>query len=407
MERWRKELYVLWLSNFIVNLGFSLIMPFLPFYVQQLGVSDAGGVEFWTGAIFAANFVTMTIFSPIWGAVADRTGRKLQMLRSGFGMAAVVGLMGLAGSVWQLLGLRLLQGIFAGFIPASTAYIAANVPRERAGWALGFLQTAGAGGMIIGPLVGGILARAIGSYRPIFFLTAAACFVAGLVVLVVIREQFTPPPHTQGLSFAAELRQNLRQTAANPVLLAMMVVNFFNFFGLQTAEPILSLFLKTLNTPAQWVDVAAGAVFSASGIANVIAAPIMGRYGDRIGFRRVLMVSLGGISIIYLLQTFVQSAWELLALRFLLGIFLGGAFPAASALVSRAAGREFQGRAFGLVNSAIFIGDVVGPLAGGSIAVLWGQRMVFPVTALALLFNLFWVRRMVPAAVDQPEARAS
>lgn len=396
LERWRKELYVLWVCNFVVNLGFSLVMPFLPFYVQELGVTEARQVELWTGAIFAANFVTMTFFSPIWGAVADRTGRKLQMLRSGFGMALVVGLMGLARNVWQLLGLRLLQGVFSGFIPASTAYMAANVPQERAGWALGVLQTAGAAGTVIGPLVGGLLARAIGGYRPIFFLTAGACFLAGLVVLLVIRERFTPPPHAGQTSFVAELRQDLRQTAANPVLLAMMVVYFFNFFGLQTVEPILTLFLQTLDTPAEWVDVMAGAIFSASGIANVIFAPLLGRVGDRVGYKRVLIYALGGASALYLLQGLVNSAWQLLVLRFLLGVCLGGGFPAANALVARAAGREFQGRAFGLVNSAIFIGDVVGPLVGGLVASAWGHQMVFPVTAAALMFNLLWVQRKVP-----------
>lgn len=394
MEAWRRNLYVLWISNFTVQAGFSLVIPFLPYYVAQLGGGDEAKVQLWSGLIFAANFVTMTIFSPIWGAVSDRTGRRPQMLRSGYGMAGAVALMGLATSVWQLLGLRLAQGVFSGFIPAATAFTAANTPPQYTGYALGFLQTGGSAGNILGPLLGGVLARALGSYRPIFFLTGAACVLAATLVLLFVREEFSPPPGGPGRQgYLADLRE----VAGNQVLLGMAVVYFFNFFAIMTVEPVLTLFLRKLDTPAQWVDLAAGAIFSASGAAQVLTAPYLGRHGDRLGHRRILLVCLSLSALFYLLQSLVTAAWHLLLLRFLVGACLGGIFPSASALVARSAGKALQGRAFGLTNMAVFIGMVLGPLVGGGVAATLGQRAVFPVTALAILVNLVWVYRMVPA----------
>lgn len=401
LERWRRNLYLLWIGNFTVQAGFSLVMPFLPYYVASLGVGDEKAVQMWSGLIFAANFVTMAIFSPIWGAAADRTGRRRQMLRSGFGMAGVVALMGLVTSPWQLLGLRLLQGVASGFVPAAVAFAAANTPVESTGFALGLLQTGGAAGSIVGPLLGGVLAKTLGSYRPIFFLTALACVVAATLVLFLLREDFTPPARSRKQSFLGDLRE----TAANQMVFAMSVVYFINFFAIMTAEPILSLFLRKLDIPTHWVDLAAGIIFSSSGVANVITAPFLGRHGDRIGFRRILIACLSASAVLYALQAFVTAAWQLLILRFLLGACLGGIFPSANALVARSAGRELQGRAFGLTNTAVFIGNFLGPIVGGAVASAWNQRAVFGVTALAIVVNLVWIYRMVPA--DRPTGAAA
>lgn len=400
MAEWRRNLYLLWVCNFIVQTSFSLVIPFLPYYVAQLGVGSEPQIQWWSGLIFAANFVTMTVFSPIWGAVADRTGRRRQMLRSGYGMAVVVSLMGLAASPWHLLGLRLLQGVFSGFIPAAVAFMAASAPPSHTGYALGLLQTGGAAGSIIGPLLGGLLAKALGTYRPIFFLTGLGCATAATLVLLLVRERFTPLPPGQGNGFWAGLRQMVR----NPALVTLCAVYFFNYFAIMTAQPVISLFLHHLDTPAEWVDLAAGLIFSATGVAQLLAAPLLGRRGDRLGYRRVLLICTAASAALYLVQSFVTAAWQLLALRFLVGACLGGIQPSASALVARAAGREGQGRAFGLTNMAVFIGTVLGPLAGGAVAAALGTRAVFAVTAAVMGLSLLWVAARVPA--DLQGARA-
>lgn len=385
MERWRRDLYILWVCSFIVQMGFSLIMPFLPLYLEELGVQGSA-VELWAGFIFSANFVVMAIVSPIWGALSDRVGRKPMMLRSAFGMGVVVALMGLAQTPWHLLGLRFLQGLAAGFIPAATAYMASVVPREQAGQALGLLGTGNVAGSILGPLVGGVLARVMG-YRPIFFVTAVSCLLAGAIVLMLINERFTPVKQAAKGGFGAGLGA-VRQY---PVVMAMAVVLFMNMFSILTAEPILARYLRMLSAPEDWVALLSGLVFSITGIATLLVAPQVGKLSDRIGSRRLLAISLGGASVMYLLQGFATAVWHMVALRFVLGLFTGGLMPAANGLIARTVPREMQGRVFGFTSSAIFIGNTAGPLVGGTVAATFGLRSVFPVTGALLLLDLVWV----------------
>ncbi|MFZ5827947.1 MAG: MFS transporter [Bacillota bacterium] len=401
MERWRRDLYILWICSFIVQMGFSLIMPFLPLYLEELGVQGPA-VEMWAGVIFSANFVVMAIVSPIWGSLSDRVGRKPMMLRSAFGMAAVVALMGLAQTPWHMLGLRLLQGLAAGFIPAATAYMASVVPRERAGHALGLLGTGNVAGSILGPLVGGLLAKGMG-YRPIFFVTALSCLVAGAIVLLLVRERFTPVERTERGGFAAGLAA-VRQY---PVVMAMTVVLFMNMFSILTAEPVLARYLRMLEAPEDWVALLSGLVFSVTGIATIIVAPQVGKLSDRIGSRRLLAIALGGASVMYLLQGFATAVWQMVALRFVLGLFTGGLMPAANGLIARTVPKEMQGRVFGLTSSAIFIGNTVGPLVGGVVASTFGIRAVFPVTGALLLLDLIWVLAAVREERQPAPARAT
>ncbi|HWI61237.1 MAG TPA: MFS transporter [Symbiobacteriaceae bacterium] len=384
-QTWQRDLYILWACNFVLQMGFSLIMPFLPLYLEELNVHGPA-VDLWSGIILSANFVVMAIFSPIWGGLSDRTGRKPMMLRSAFGMAAVVWVMGLATSVWHLLGLRLLQGVAAGFIPATMAYMAGIVPRERSGYALGLLGTGATAGVILGPLAGGILSQWIG-YRPIFFLTSLSCLVAGVVVALTIKEQFTPKPRVKGEGIMGDFRLVGRY----PIVLAMTVVLFMNTFSVLTAEPVLARFLKTLDAPLAWVSFLSGLVFSMTGVANLLVAPVAGKLSDRLGSKSLLVACLSGSAVLYIVQGFATATWQMIALRFILGIFTGGLMPAVSGLIARTAPRDLQGRIFGLTNSAIFLGNTLGPLVGGTVAAQFGLRAVFPVTGALLLADLAWV----------------
>lgn len=399
LEPWQRDLYILWACAFVTQLGFSLIMPFLPLYLEELGVHGSA-VELWSGVIFSANFVMMAIVSPIWGALSDRFGRKPMMLRSAFGMGFVVWLMGLITSPWQLLGLRLLQGLVSGQMPASTAYLAGIVPREKSGQALGFFGTGAVAGTVLGPLVGGVLSQWVG-YRPIFFITSVSCFVSGVVMLLTIHEKFTPIPRKQGEG----LRSDFGLLKRYPLVLVMAVVLFMNMFSVLTAEPILARFLQTLKAPAEWVSLLSGVVFSMTGVATMIVAPVAGRLSDKFGSRRLLVVCLGGASLLYVAQGFATATWQMILLRFVLGLFTGGLMPAVNGLIARAVPREVQGRIFGLTNSAIFLGNTAGPLVGGVIAATFGLKSVFPVTGALLLLDLAWVAASVrdPAPDSQTQ----
>lgn len=401
-EQWRRDLYILWISCFTVGLGFSMVMPFLSLYLEELGV-EGSAVDMWSGIIFSANFLVMAVVSPFWGAMSDRVGRKPMMLRSAFGMGLVIWMMGLVHNPWQLLALRLLQGLTAGYIAVATSYMASKAPREHAGQALGMLGTGHVTGNILGPLAGGVLADMMG-YRPIFFITSISCFLAGLMVLLLIHEDFKPSPK------AAESDRTSQQHIFSqyPVVLPMMGVLFLNTFSVLTVEPILARFLQTLAAPAGALSFLSGLVFSMTGVANVLVAPRMGRLSDRIGSRQLLLVCLGGGAVLYVLQGFATAVWHMILLRFLLGLFTGGLMPVANGLLARAVPRDVQGRVFGFSQTAISLGQTLGPLAGGAVAASFGIKSVFPLTGALLVVDLLWVlnaiRDEVPRVSAQPQA---
>jgi MFS transporter, DHA1 family, multidrug resistance protein len=401
-QNWERQLWLIWSAVFVMNAGFSLIMPFLPLYVKEMGARGSQ-VELWTGLIFSANFITAAISLPFWGSVADRFGRRPMMIRAGVGMGIVVSLMGLATQPWQLLVLRLLQGTTVGFMPAAIAYMTTITPRERTGYMLGMVQTANTAGTILGPFLGGVLASFMG-HRPIFFLTGIACFISAAIAFLFMKEHFTPVAREQRTSSI----QNFRQVLANPVLLAMMLVVLVQQFSVMNSEPIIALYLETLKVPAAMLEFLSGAVFSIVGVADVLASPFLGRRGDRLGYKKVLMICLAGVAVAYTLQGVAMNWWELLAFRFLQGCFVGGVVASANALIAVSAPGGFQGRAFGVSTSFMQMGNFLGPLVGGAIAAGMGFRAVFPITGALCLFNLIWVWKSVPhvRGVDLAEGEA-
>ncbi|MCY0900654.1 MAG: MFS transporter, partial [Firmicutes bacterium] len=190
-RNWKRTLWILWAANFSVTAGMSLVIPFLPLYISTLGIHSLPAIERWSGWVFSAQFITSFLFQPIWGSFADRHGRKIMLLRAGFGMGIVTALMGLVGAVWQLLLLRLVNGIFSGFISMATSLQASITPDAEAGRALGTLQTGAIAGSLIGPLIGGALAEWIG-YKAVFYLTGAFLVLASVIVMVFVKEYREP-----------------------------------------------------------------------------------------------------------------------------------------------------------------------------------------------------------------------
>lgn len=188
---WKRNLAVAWFGCFLTGAAFSLVMPFLPLYVEQLGVTGHSALNMWSGLVFSITFLFSAIASPFWGGLADRKGRKIMLLRSALGMSIIMVLMGLAQNVWQLLILRALLGLLGGFVPNANALIATQIPRHKSGWALGTLSTGAVSGALLGPLAGGFMADIYG-LRPVFFITAAVLFICFIVTLLCIRENFTP-----------------------------------------------------------------------------------------------------------------------------------------------------------------------------------------------------------------------
>ncbi len=389
MEVWKRNLIILWFATFMVQGGMSLILPFLPLYLQQdLGVQSDENLSLWAGLIFGANFFTALIFAPIWGNLADRIGRKVMLLRSAFGMAIITGLMGFVSSPLQLLGLRMLNGIIAGFIPASIALVSTNTPKERAGFALGVLQSGGVAGTILGPAIGGILANFIG-FRLIFIVTGAMLLLAGVLALFMVREINKPNPKEKtGEGYIKDWK---KITASGPML-ALFGTGLMVQFAVMGTAPLLSLYVMDILQEPTYVAFFAGLVASATGVANIFASPILGRLGDRFGSQNILLFSLLGTALITLPIAFAQSIWTLVILRFLLGLFIGGLMPSVNTLIRFFAPKGMESRTYGYSSSMAFIGNMLGPITCAFIADLIQIEAAFIFTSALLFINFFWVR---------------
>lgn len=375
---WKRTLWILWAADFFIAAGMSLVVPFLPLYIDKLGVHNLQEIELWSGWVFSAQFVTSVIFQPIWGRFADRHGRKIMLLRAGFGMGVVTALMGAVGSVWQLFVLRLINGVFSGFISMAVSLQASITPNEHTGQALGMLQTGAIAGNLIGPLLGGILAETFG-FSTVFFLTGGLLVLASVIVMIFVHEEHQPKHIDETNGKAGTLMQ------LKP-LLPIFIASTFTQVGMMSIEPIVSIYAKTLYTGSHLAMVA-GLVVAMSGIANLIGAPTLGRLGDRIGQRKVLTLALGAAACMYIPQALAGNIGVLLVGRFLLGLFIGGMIPSLNTLVKIKAPEELQATAFGFNSSSVFLGNLIGPLIGSSVAATYGIKNVFYVTMIVLLMN--------------------
>ncbi|MDQ0299020.1 DHA1 family multidrug resistance protein-like MFS transporter [Salibacterium salarium] len=394
MINWKKNLYILTVSIFIVMAAMTMIVPFLPLYLQELGVTDPAKVSTWAGLIFGINFFSAFLVSPFWGRLADKHGRRLMVLRSGFGMAIVMILMGFATGPWSLFFFRLLNGTISGFNPASIALISTNTPKEYVGRALGILQAGAVAGSICGPLFGGLMAEIVG-FRMIFNITGIFIALAAFTVLIFVKEDFTPPKNEEKTS----TKQDFKTIAAIKPIPSIYVIIFLIQFGLVGVNPLVSLFVEELSEGMNSAFFA-GLAVSSMGFANMLASPKLGKWSDRKGAQYVLYGSLIGAAICSIPQAFVTELWQLIGMRFFTGLCLGGLLPAANTLIRKLAPEGMESRTYGFSNSFLFLGNMLGPMIGGFIAGFAGIRSLFIISALLLFIGVITMRKQVLPVLD-------
>jgi len=390
MELWQKNLYSLWFAQLIAMLGLSMIIPFLPFYLRELGVTGKEAVKIWSGLIFSAPFMISVFLQPLWGVLGDRYGRKPMVVRAMLGLALGNFLMGFSQSAPQLLILRLFQGILSGFVAPSLALMASCAPREKTGQALGTLQSALVTGMIIGPLLGGVLAHFMG-YRPIFFWTAFFCFAGAIIVMRFVKEEFV----RQERGKRSGLRENLRFVFHSPELRALLILLVLVQLSIVIVAPFLSLYVEYLKFSPEYIGLMTGVVFGITGLANASTAPFWGKRADRIGYRKILRHSLMGISLFSLPQAFVTNVYQLLILRAGLGVFVSGVFPTINTIVQRSTSEKDRGGIYGIFQSALLVGNMAGPLIGGVLAASLGLRSIFLITTVIFFLASIWERKTI------------
>lgn len=402
---WRRNLWAIWAAQILAIVGFSLRVPFLPFYLADLGVRGDEALALWTGMVNAGGAGVMMVAAPLWGILADRHGRRPMLIRAAFAGAATVGLMALATQPWHLLALRLVEGAFTGTVTASTVLVASTTPKARLGYALGMVQTAVFAGASLGPLFGGVLADRIGP-RPTFLAASACLAVSGLLVVVFVRERFVPAPRAARPAAGpppARLRASGGFLLAGPMLVLVGLL-----FGVRMAssavQPIVPLYVLQLAPDIGDASSLAGLTLGALGLTSAVSAVFLGRLGDRRDHRHVLLVATAVGGALYLPMALAREPWHLVGLMALFGVAAGGIVPSANALVAEATPVERRGTVFGVTAAASSAGGFVGPLLGAGVAAAHGFRAPFVLTGAILLALAALAGRQLALRSRRPRA---
>jgi len=394
LQDWRKNFAAIWVAQMLAIIGFNSRAPFFVFFLHDdLGVRSTQALTLWSGALNTAGAVTMTIFAPIWGAVADRYGRKPMVIRAMFSGCILAVLSSFATQPWHVLVLRFLEGATLGTVSASVAYVASISPRARLGFSLGLMQMAVFSGASIGPLFGGFLADHLG-YRHTLWASGAMLGVGGLVAWLFVHE--APRPRVgAGVArpgFVATTRRHLH----NHLLLVLIAVPFLEQIANQSIQPIVPLFVRQLIGPNGQPASITGLMLGLGGIAGAISAVMLGRLSDRVNPKHVLIACLliGGIA--YFPQGLAPTVVVLIVARCLFGLTTGGVGPTTNALLAEITPQEEQGSVYGLQQAMISAGGLVGPLGASLLAAGISLRAPFFATGAILLFAAFWTWREVP-----------
>ncbi|KIL43652.1 MFS transporter [Jeotgalibacillus campisalis] len=393
----KKNLVIMWIANFLVAASATMILPFLSLYIETMGNFSSDYVQKWSGLVFGITFLTAFFVSPIWGRFGDRFGYKPILLITGYGIALCIFLMGFIQSVEGLFILRLCMGLVTGFIPTSLAFISSQTPRHIAGRTLGTLQMGTVSGSLFGPLIGGILADTFG-FNYTFLITAASITIAATVVLIGISEKKKSADNKDETVYTR--KEVFKHITGHRLLLTVMFLSFLVQMANFSIQPLLALYVGGL-TSASNIAFLSGLAFSATGFGNLIATRSWGRLGDKIGYEKVLTLLLVLSTVFIIPQALVTELWQLVILRFLFGMAIGGIIPSVTAFIRHAAPVSMQGEVLGYNQSFRFLGNVIGPVFGGIVSGFIGISAVFYVTGglfLCAFSLLWWSRKQITSA---------
>ncbi|TQE80413.1 multidrug efflux MFS transporter [Streptococcus suis] len=380
---WKQNLKVAWLGNFLTGTSFTLVMPFISVFVEELGVGP-GQVEYYAGLAVSVNALAAALMAPIWGSLADRYGRKPMMVRAAFAMIFTMGGMAFVPNVFWLLALRVLNGVFTGYIPNATALIASQVPKDKTGYALGTLSTGAVAGNLIGPTLGGILAEMFGVHM-IVLLVGLLYAIVVLLTVFYIREDFVPIKKGEEMS----VKEVFEQVKDRQMLVGLFVTSMIIIAAAQAVVPILTLYVRHLGQTDNLLFVA-GFIISLPGMASLVTSGYLGKIGDRIGNHRLLLIALTYSLLINVFCVFAENPFQLGLLRFMYGFGTGALLPSVNSLLTKLTPKEGISRIFSYNQLFNNLGSVVGPMMGSAVAAHMGYDWVFYLSSGLVLFNLIW-----------------
>lgn len=354
-----------------------MVIPFLPLFVKDLGVTELSEVKRWSGLVVSGVFITAFIATPVWGWLGDRVGRKKMVLRAIFGLAVSQFLIGLSQDVVQLFIFRMIQGALSGFIAAALTLVSANTPKEKSGYAIGFLSSSTAAGNLLGPFIGGLLADTFG-YRNVFFITSVLCTISGILVLAFVKEL----NHTKNTN--GHILENYKFVFNNSSIKFAMLLLIISAASISMIQPLFALFIEKKIEGSQYLATITGSIFGVVGLFQLISSSLWGKLNDKKEIRKNLVFALIGAGIGYALHIITVGVWELIPIRALLGLCIGGVLPSVYSFINKIIPDHRKGGVMGIAASFTMFGNLIGPISSGFIASVTSIDFVFVLSGIIL-----------------------
>ncbi len=386
----KRTTYILSGAMVALAISYTMIVPFLPVYLAELGVAHED-VTIWSGVVFSVTFLVAGIMAPVWGRMADEKGRKLMAVRAGIGVGLSYGMLGFVTNPWQLVAVRAFQGFANGFVPAAMTIISVTAPKDSVGTALGIFQTGLVLGNVVGPLTGGLLESFMGM-RPVFYVAGIMVLLATAVVAAFIKEPVVtvaPQKRVEKRSFL----EGLKAAKANEKLVELLWLYFIMQGAILMLQPILALYVGEMKGTMEGAALVAGAILSCAGIAGASMVRVWSEYGQRTSYYKAISLALTGTGVFMMLQSIPFGIWWFAGLQILLGCCIVGINPSLSAAVTLCTEPQVRGRVFGLTSTAQQLGSMIGPIFASLLTTFVGFNIVFLTTGLLLFLVSLRVRR--------------
>lgn len=391
MLKWKKNLYTVWFTQFLSLMGFGFGMPFLPFFIQDLGISDPADLKLWTGILNSAPALTMAIMAPVWGILADRIGKKPMLLRAMIGATFVMTGLGYSNSVYMILFFRILQGLLTGTVASSAALVASGTPNNKLSYALGFVSSSTFIGYSLGPAAGGIIAEHFG-YRTSFLIGAGIMFIGLLLVFFLIEEPKNDGPAEKPMPGSKRKNAGGTKIISSSILTVFLLL-FFMRLSRTLPNPFLPLYIQELRGTISGSARTTGILSGGIGLMSAISGLTLSRLGDRMNKLRLLSILIGAgalaSSIISLVPGFKSLVISLMITYFL----IGGVEPLMMSITSGKVDSSNRGFLFGIQAMVGSMAWFCSPLLGSLVSISFSIRSVFLLFSIMLAFT--WVISLI------------
>lgn len=406
MERWKINLYTLWVTQVFSLMSFGLGVPFIPYYFQQMGLTDPVQLNIAVGLASTLPAASMAVAAPLWGILSDRYGRKMMIMRAMVCAAILLTMMGVVSTVPTFLFIRFLQGIFTGTITASMAFVSANTPENRMSYALGFMTSSNFLGYAIGPFVGGILAEHLG-YSVCFYAGGVLMLIGFVMVLfLVIEDRGSYGPELMArLRSEEKVRGGKKARLFTPMILSVIVTLFIARVARSILTPFVPLFVQDTLGGLSGAATYTGIINGTTGCATAIASLTITRLGDKHNkFKLALLLAAISLPLAALLVPF-HSLITFIVLYTVYFFFAGGIEPILTSAASENTSPMLRGALFGTLGTVNSVSLMLAPMLGSFLSIRWGISaiiLMIPVFTLIQVL-LIYKNRNIGLAVEDME----